>query len=231
MTSSVGSHKLDEENTARIVSEIEALMPVNWRSQDLLDISTVITAGACHLDEILEAVISVSPDESNLDQYSSARKLAGVLGILALLAARRGEFSTMRKAVIGSLHLQIDVLQDSELTIEFCQAFIEKIPSTSSSFLGVLLEGDQGIAWARLGQFAEAVPHLKRAVGISIETTDYESAARYGSELGRSYFELGDHDLSGTILTSALENARRAGSAELESQIKSNLRVLSSLNN
>lgn len=71
-----------------------------------------------------------------------------------------------------------------------------------------------------------AMKPLIRAAKLALERDQLDSAAIYGSELGRCYYDIGDFTSCSTVWTTSLEYATRSKDEALITQIQTNLLAL-----
>jgi tetratricopeptide (TPR) repeat protein len=220
------------------LEDVRTSIPSSWMVSDLEVISRSIISrwGKIVTDEedivaqaVDLAVANFSP--SRPDDFDAVRRFCGLTMLLSFVSMSSPHSHGMFKAVIAATHSAIDILNDYDLGLDFCSKIAPMARSKGAWNVAILVTGDMGIALSRGKKFRDALSPLMDAVELSIKEDDYNSAARYSSELGLSYFELDDYINAASNWQAALNYAKRCQDKELQTQVLTNLRTLSSLNN
>ena len=229
---------IEHMQAQEMLKDIQASITPNWVVSDLEVIShSLVSRWSKSLTEEEDIVVQtfdlavanfspVGPDD-----FNAVRRFCGVTMLLSFISMSSPHTDGIYKVVIAAIHSAIDILNDYELSVDFCSKIAPLARSKGAWNVVILVTGDMGIALSRALRFRDALSPLKEAVELSIKKDDYNSAARYSSEMGRSYFELDEYVKATSIWQTALSYAKRCKDLELQTQILTNLRSLSSLNN
>lgn len=169
------------------------------------------------------AVSGLSPLESN---ESVVRRFCGTLVVLTALSFKAPFPETTYKSVVSTIHVLIDTLFDYSEAAWFCSFAAASARRSGQWNVAIVATGDLGIATMRAGTLRDALGPLGEAVELGVAHNDICAAARYGSELGRCHFELGDRVQSRAALEAALLHSSSCDDESLRAQIRANLSVL-----
>ena len=225
---------MQDTSRARLLLEaVESAISPEWTLNELAAASESILAKWTELATSENGVVAAAVDlaakdfePAGHDDLHAVRRLCGVMMTLSLISLSSKDFDGMYKAAVGAIHLGVDILCDYDLSIDFCKRVAPAATRNAAWNVAILATGDMGIAFARANRYAEALLPLSDAIDLSLENEDYCSAARYGNELGRCYFELGEYDDCGRTFDTALDHAERCGDSDFDAQIRINIRLL-----
>jgi tetratricopeptide (TPR) repeat protein len=232
---------IEVRHAQRLLDDIQASIASNWSVSDLeeacrslLHTWNDVLREEQRDDDIVAqavdlAVAGFSPEGPN--DVDAVRRFCGTTMLLSFISMSSPLTEGSFKAISAATHTGIDILSDYELSIAFCSKLRSMADRNGDSRIATLVTGDMGIAMSRAGRFREALSPLDDALRLSLQQADYSSAARYTSEMARSYFELGDETTAASTWRKALGYAQRCQDRELEAQILTNMRTLSSLYN
>ena len=232
---------IEVRQAQRLLDDIRASIASNWSVGDLEEAcrslvnswNVVLREEQRNEDIVAQAVdLAVegfSPRGPN--DIDAVRRFCGITMLLSFISMSSPGTEGSFKAVSAATHTAIDILSDYDLGIEFCSKLRSMADRYGDSRIAILVTGDMGVAMSRAGRFREALSPLDDALRLSLQQGDYSSAARYSSEMARCYFELDDEAAAASTWRKALGYAQRCQDRELEAQILTNMRTLSSLYN
>jgi tetratricopeptide (TPR) repeat protein len=220
----------------KLINAIENTFLPGWDNEYLIKKSMELKKRFmdCESDEedlisVLIDTLSKNFDPGNSQDISVISKLCYSSMFLAFSSFFLSKHKDgLFKAVVLSLHLSIDFLEYYELSKAFCHHIINILDGQAGyGKTLVVLYGDLGISLARDFNYEDALLPLEKAVVISKDENDFESAARYGHELGRCYAELRNIQQAATEFKKALSFAEKLNDEKLANLIRVNILSLS----
>lgn len=230
---------IEVHQAPQLLDDVQASISSDWEVSDLEEACSsllsqwndVLVEDQGEEDIVARAVDLAVAGLSSPNDIGAVRRFCGATMLLSFISMSSPRPQGSFKAVAAATHTAIDILSDYDLSVAFCSKLIPMASRKGDWKIVTLVTGDMGIAMSRAGQFREALVPLGDALKVSLKEADYSSAARYSSEMARCYFELGDENRAASTWRTALDYAKSCQDQELEAQILTNMRTLSSLNN